>query len=993
MIPNINNIVSVNRRINVFLKYLAINFNVRASLNKWLKTDFGYLNFSVVLQSEDGKVAQSIIFNNGKVKVVGDVINLPDVVLNFVDESAVWDMIILPPNETMNMLMKGKLVIKGNLTYASLFNFLVSLVVFSQQKKRIEKSIKEKKENIKDDKVTLSENSKKINETRKLKKRLVGVKEKGIKFLDEPFLSQYSIDDFPHLKNFLEIHFNKKPEICPERPMLLTEWYKKNGFEKDIDGNEWVPELRQAAAFKYLMENKKPIIQQNSLLAGSTTTKEIGVVIYPDAHGTIIWGEFKTVPFRELNPYDISKDTIKILHNKVFPYWIHRNFRETLREKHNNPVSQQIDERFAAYFMWKTVALSHTIPDYPKLLQKGAKGIIRDIEEELKGDNLTEEKINTLKAMRLSLEGVTIYSKHLSAEAKVLAESEQNPIRKNELLRISEITSKVIEYPAETLDEAINVIWITWVALHMENTNAGLSIGRLDSWLQPYFESDMEKLKTKKEQEEYIKYAVSLIGDLYMRCTDHLPLVQDIGNYLFGGSSSDQVITLGGTTGDGKNAVNDMTYIFLKVTEMLGIRDPNVNARYNSQVNSDQYLRRLAEVNFITSATPSVHNDLTIFKSLKSLNYEIEDLRDWSATGCVEPTISGKHFGHTNSMMMNMVAALEMAMNNGYHPLMRWQLGSNTGSIENGDFKTFDDFFNAFKTQMEFLIDNSVEINNLLGKIHQYIRPTPLLSSLIEGTVKSGQDVTKGGAKYNSSGAACIGLADITDSMMVIKKLVFEEKSVDFKSLKIAIDSNFENAESLRLMIMKKVPLYGSGNDEAVEMANRIAGFVRDYYWGHKNYRGGHYTTGFWSMSNHVAFGTLTGALPSGRLAGKAFTPGLTPEAHASKSLLDNIRDVAQLKPEYANNNIAFNVKVVPGINESYEKTVDTIFSYMKSYFMLNGMQIQFNIVTSEILKDAVINPDSYKNLLVRISGYNAYFVTLNGDMQQELIERAEYKK
>ena len=228
---------------------------------------------------------------------------------------------------------------------------------------------------------------------------------------------------------------------------------------------------------------------------------------------------------------------------------------------------------------------------------------------------------------------------------------------------------------------------------------------------------------------------------------------------------------------------------------------------------------------------------------------------------------------------------------------------------------------------------------------------------------------------------------------MVIKKLVFDNKKVDFKQLKEAIDSNFENDPSLRAMIMTKVGLYGSGNDEAVDMANKVAGFVRDIYWNHTNYRGGRYTTGFWSMSNHVAFGTLTGALPSGRLAGKAFTPGLTPEPHASKSLLDNIRDVAKLEPTYANNNIAFNVKVVPGANESYEKTVDIIYSYMKSYFMLNGMQIQFNIVTSEILKDAMVNPDDYKNLLVRISGYNAYFVTLNSDMQQELIERAEYRK
>ena len=189
-----------------------------------------------------------------------------------------------------------------------------------------------------------------------------------------------------------------------------------------------------------------------------------------------------------------------------------------------------------------------------------------------------------------------------------------------------------------------------------------------------------------------------------------------------------------------------------------------------------------------------------------------------------------------------------------------------------------------------------------------------------------------------------------------------------------------------------KVPFFGSGSDEAVAMANRVARFAHDTYGAHRNFRGGPYTTGFWSMSNHVAFGTLSGALPTGRLNGKAFTPGLTPEPNASKNLLDNIRDVARLDPHNMNNNIAFNVKVVPGASDSHEQVVERMYSYVKTYFDLGGMQMQMNVVTSEMLRDAMAHPENYRNLLVRISGYNAYFVTLNRDMQIELIERAEYR-
>ena len=226
---------------------------------------------------------------------------------------------------------------------------------------------------------------------------------------------------------------------------------------------------------------------------------------------------------------------------------------------------------------------------------------------------------------------------------------------------------------------------------------------------------------------------------------------------------------------------------------------------------------------------------------------------------------------------------------------------------------------------------------------------------------------------------------------MVIKKLVFDEKKVSFTGLHDAVSTNFINHPALLAMIRNRVPLFGSGSGEALATANRVAKLAHDIFGEQINYRGGKYTAGFWSMSNHVAFGTLTGALPSGRLAGKAFTPGLTPEPHASKSLLDNMRDVAGLDPKNMNNNIAFNVKVVPGPGELHERTVENIYSYAKTYCSLGGMQMQLNVVSSKTLRDAMEHPENYQNLLVRISGYNAYFVTLNRDMQMELIERAEF--
>jgi pyruvate-formate lyase len=227
--------------------------------------------------------------------------------------------------------------------------------------------------------------------------------------------------------------------------------------------------------------------------------------------------------------------------------------------------------------------------------------------------------------------------------------------------------------------------------------------------------------------------------------------------------------------------------------------------------------------------------------------------------------------------------------------------------------------------------------------------------------------------------------------MMAIKKLVFDEKKIDFAALKKAVDENFENDPALLQMATKKVPLFGSGSDEAVRNSRTTHPICPRCLRKPHQLPGRQYTAGFWSMSNHVIYGTLSGALPSGKLAGKSFTPGLTPESHAATSLLDNIRDVARLNPRHMNNNIAFNVKVVPGGSDNREKIINRMFSYVKTYFDLGGMQMQMNVVTSETLKDAMAHPENYRNLLVRISGYNAYFVTLNRDLQKELIERAEY--
>ena len=376
----------------ILLKLMAINVNLRPDIKKYLRSLDGWVDFTLGIKTINNSVNKAITFKNGKATVLDHIPENADCRLVFTDEATLREMISLPPNEVMNLLLKNRLITEGNMSYLGIFNFLLSMLL---KDKQISTMLKQQDE----------ENAKKAAFKNKACKPVSSGKVKspgmkassidpGVKFLDDPFLSEYSLNDFPRVEQFHKDHFSKTPEICAERPAILTEWFRKNGFEFKKDGSAWEPELRQGYAFKYLMENRLPIIAENDLIAGTTTTKPIGVVIYPDTSGTLIWGELLTTPYRALNRYDVSDETLHVLHHEVFPFWAKRNVREWVRTRYDNPLCQRLDERFAVYFLWKTVALSHTICDFPKLFRLGTNGIIKEIEEELLKIDPKEKKQN-----------------------------------------------------------------------------------------------------------------------------------------------------------------------------------------------------------------------------------------------------------------------------------------------------------------------------------------------------------------------------------------------------------------------------------------------------------------------------------------------------------------------------------------------------------------------------------------------------------------------
>jgi pyruvate formate-lyase/glycerol dehydratase family glycyl radical enzyme len=929
--------------------------------------------------TRDGRTNLHAVFADGRMRVGTGVVERPDVVVRFRGRPELRSF-FTPGADLFGFLLRNDVSFEGNLSYLSKFGHMSTALQLGGRPRQPAAGTRAPRGPSRWEDLPIPPAGEPCPE------RPPG----ETRFLDDPYLARYTLADFPRARRLLWAHRTVQPEVCTERPRLLTEFVLRQRAAGVVED----PVLRQGRALEHILTNKLAVVHDDDLLLGTTTSKRIGVVIYPECGGTALWPELLTMWVRELNPYRIADEDIEVLDRQVFPFWMDDNVREWARRKEGDPAALRLDERFVLYFLWKNHAVSHTIADMPLVLSRGLE-VLRD-DARRAADEATDEQARAFhEAVQHALAGVLDYARRLAERAlersaELRGSDAATVARRAELRELARICAKVPARPAETLHEALQAVWLVFLCLHQESTNAGLSVGRLDAWLEPFFRRALDGNAEPAARERKVREALELVCAFLLKFTDHLPMVPDIGNRLFGGSSSDQVITLGGVTPEGTTAVGDMTWIFLKATELLRLRDPNMNARYAPGVNSLAYLRRLCEVNLLTRATPSIHNDAAVVRALVRQGWPVEHARDWGATGCVEPTICGRHFGHTNSMMFNLVAPLEMALRDGVHPLVGPErLGPATGDPR--AFATFDELVAAYERQLAWLIDMSVAGNDLLGRAHQALRPTPLLSALFDGPRESGRDLIDGGARYNSSGTAMVGLTDVVDSLAAIKTLVFERRSVDMAELLAALDADFVGHERLLAEIRNRVTRFGQDGELPRELVRRVQHFVFERFQERRNYRGGKYVPGYWSMSNHVAFGSLSGALPSGRRKGQAFTPGLTPSPLSGAALTEQMRAVADLDPLEMPNNIAFNVKVVPGPRDGHAQLVDRLAAYVDAYFAMGGMQLQFNVVSSATLRDAMAHPDRYPDLLVRISGYNAYFVELNRDMQIELIERMEH--
>ncbi len=795
-------------------------------------------------------------------------------------------------------------------------------------------------------------------------------------------IADQDLETLPLLKSLRGKSLAAKAEVCIERARHVTTFLRDRADEKES------MELRYARAVNSFLSRKRPLFFDENLLAGTTTSKPFGAPVYPELTGMTIWPELDTMSTREKNPQRLSREDADELNFNIFPYWMDKNILEATRAREGNPPSMKLFERIIFFIASKAGTISHTVPCYRIALEKGLEGLIAEAaghERELagKGGLSGEEKrqLDFYRAVQIALAGIVAYAANLSAKAVELARQEKDPVRRKNYEAMAAVCAQVPAQPARTFREAVNSLWILQIAIHAENINMAISPGRLDQILYPWYARD------RADGTLTLKEAMELVGCLWLKLNDNTNLVPETSEELFGGAGTVPAVTVGGITADGEDAVNDLTYLMLRITELLKTRDPSLNARYHLEKNRVEYRDRVAEVIANTKSVPAFYNDLAAIRTLENQGIATEDARDYAIIGCVELASSGRSYDASSSIMLNLVSALELALYNGTRPVTGdEQIGPATGPAES--FPTFEAFWEAFKKQLRWLIGEAVELNEMMGKTHQEYLPTPLLSALFEGPMEKGKDLIFGGARYNSSGATHIGFADTVDSLNAIEKGVFIDRRVTFPELIAALKRDFEGDAALHAYLVNRTPKYGSEDSIAVKNSHNLLRFLYETYQGYTNYRGGRYRPAYWTMTNHAGQGKLSGALPNGRKANRIFASGITPVSQAATELAACLNAVGGIDVLHIPGGEAFNLKY-SAIKD--EKDLRKFSQAIEAYFRTGGLHIQFNILSYEMLIDAKAHPENYPELLVRVSGYSAYFKDLNEAMKDEIITRTAY--
>lgn len=630
----------------------------------------------------------------------------------------------------------------------------------------------------------------------------------------------------------------------------------------------------------------------------------------------------------------------------------------------------------------------HLVPDYPKALRIGWKGIQAEAQYALDDPDATREQRDLAHAIVICADAVRMLSDRYEAEASRLADAETDPSRRAELREIARICAKVPWLPPETFPEALQALWMTHALLMVAESypGPGVSPGRVDQYLYPYFKADLEAGRLTREQ------AKEWLECWWIKHNYVYDYQGWVGTNQGINSSFGQLITLGGMNADGSDASNDLTYLMLDIIDEINLLEPKPNIRIHAQT-PDRLLKRIVEMLSHAQGSPFLINfDENAMAGLRWQGLPEERLWDYAPVGCLENTLAGDDRSGTVDVNLNLAKAIELALNDGRDLQTGKQIGPRTG--DPNEFLDFLPFLSAFESQLRFLVDWIIRVNNLADTGRARWEPCAYLSALVGGCLELGKDSNAGGAHHNYLTVQGVALATAADSIAAIKKLVYETKQIAMSDLLDALKSNFEgkDASRLRQMLITKAPKYGNDDPYADDIAREISHVWTEQAITHpsptgKKYRGGYLSWNYW-----IAYAPTTAATPDGRKRGQYLSNAVCPVNGADrKGPTSVIKSVGHLDLQTAPNGASHTLSFSPAMLRDPEQQ-QKLMALLRAYGKVGGTALQINVIDANMLREAQKHPDEYRNLLVRVTGYNAYFVGLGKEIQDEIIARESHR-
>ncbi|MGE5397623.1 MAG: glycyl radical protein [Chitinophagales bacterium] len=764
-------------------------------------------------------------------------------------------------------------------------------------------------------------------------------------------------------------------EVCVERARYLTESMKSNW--------ESSPLTRISMALEHILNNISVIIRDDELIVGCRTSKLKGAPLFPENKVRWIKGDLEGFEKRVFQRVLITEAEKQELERDIIPFWKGRTVEEYFESLLPPDVFVDMNKYVFAILLEITNGMGHFTMDYSTILNQGFKGIISEAESQYQLLAPSEKESAPglfYQAVIRSLQAAVRFANRYADRADLMSEQETNPRRAAELKEIARVCRRVPEFAPESFHEAVQSLYFIHLIAQIESGGNSISIGRIDQILFPYYQQDLAAGRITPNQ------ARELLALLFIKVNEIWNVLEEA--FIPAGEGPEgkttQNVTVGGIDAAGEDATNELSYIGLDAYNDIRTVQPNFGIRVS--VKSPVEFQRKAVQYAIEGLPIHFFNDDAIVESLLGAGHSIEDARNYGVVGCVEPSAQGKTFGSTFAVQINGAKCVEYALSNGIDNIFGYLSGIKTGEADALD--SFDKVWQAYDSQLRHFTRQMARGMECMDRAVAEKLPSPFASAMIQGPLQKGVDLTGGGAVYNSTGVQLIGFSNMVDSLHAVKKAVFADRKFSMPDLAAWLSDNWMDAEEPRSYLYKRVDKFGNDEDEVDALAQTIIDHFCDILGEYTTFRGGHFWPGVFSVGFHVTLGAFTSATADGRYSGDILGNGLTPSNGAAlKGPTAIMNSVTKLPLSRLHNGANLNMRFSGPRTDPLK-----LEALIKGYFQQGGLQVQFNMIDSKTLRAAQDNPDQYRDLVVRVSGYSAYFVNLTDTAQEEIINRMEFE-